>query len=217
MEWDGSGPGVPHSARRAGPPDPVALRLLDLFDAATVEQTVEVEPLEPTAWRFDGEGTIAAPEPPEDSDDAEAEEFDDRTATVGWAAYHEIEGLEVRDGLLVGTAGELPLLHAARPEEVDERDLLHAVEITMRVSAGTQVGLTFNGARELNEERCCAASAGPRRRPLRRARAGRRDADLHPPGRRAVISRSPASGTCSSSRPTNPGRRSRSNRCGSSR
>ena len=134
-------------------PDPVALRLLDLFDAATVEQTVEVEPLEPTAWRFDGEGTIAAPEPPEDSDDAEAEEFDDRTATVGWAAYHEIEGLEVRDGLLVGTAGELPLLHAARPEEVDERDLLHAVEITMRVSAGTQVGLTFNGARELNEER----------------------------------------------------------------
>ncbi len=134
-----------------GAPEPVALRLLDLFDAATIEQTVEVDPVEPTEWRFDGEGTIAAPEPPED--DEEAEDFEDRTATVGWAAYHDIEGLEVRDGRLVGTAGELPLLHAERPEELDERDLLHAIEISMRVSAGTRVGVTFNGARELDEER----------------------------------------------------------------
>ena len=134
-----------------GAPEPVALRLLDLFDAATIEQTVEVDPVEPTEWRFDGEGTIVAPEPPED--DEEAEDFEDRTATVGWAAYHDIEGLEVRDGRLVGTAGELPLLHAARPEELDERDLLHAIEISMRVSAGTRVGVTFNGARELDEER----------------------------------------------------------------
>lgn len=134
-----------------GTPEPVALRLLDLFDAATIEQTVEVEPLERTEWRFDGEGTIAAPEPPED--DEEAEDFEDRSATVGWAAYHDVEGLEVRDGRLVGTAGELPLLHATRPEELDESDLLHAVEITMRVSGGTRIGVTFNGARELDEER----------------------------------------------------------------
>jgi len=155
-----------------GAPEPVALRLLDLFDAATIEQTVEVEPLEPTEWRFDGEGTIAAPEPPEDSDDAEAEDFEDRTVTVGWAAYHDIEGLEVRDGLLVGTAGELPLLHAARPEELDERDLLHAVEITMRVSGGTRVGVTFNGARELDEERVL--------RGIRRAPTPTLFADLEP-------------------------------------
>ena len=141
------------AASCGGAPEPVALRLLDLFDAATVEQTVDVEPLDPTEWRFDGEGTIAAPEPPDDAEEAEAEDFEDRTATVGWAAYHDVEGLEVRDGRLVGTAGELPLLHAARPEELDENDLLHAVEITMRVSAGTRVGVTFNGARELDEER----------------------------------------------------------------
>ena len=140
-----------HGASCGGAPEPVALRLLDLFDAATIEQTVEVEPLERTEWRFDGEGTIAAPEPPDDEE--EAEDFEDRSATVGWAAYHDIEGLEVRDGRLVGTAGELPLLHAARPEELDERDLLHAIEITMRVSGGTRVGVTFNGARELDEER----------------------------------------------------------------
>ena len=139
------------AASCGGAPEPVALRLLDLFDAATIEQTVEVEPLDPTEWRFDGDGTIAAPEPPEDEE--EAEDFEDRSATVGWAAYHDVEGLEVRDGRLVGTAGELPLLHAARPEELDENDLLHAVEITMRVSAGTRVGVTFNGARELDEER----------------------------------------------------------------
>ena len=199
-----------------GAPEPVALRLLDLFDAATIEQTVEVEPVERTEWRFDGEGTIAAPEPPEDED--EAEDFEDRTATVGWAAYHDVDGLEVRDGHLVGTAGELPLLHAARPEELDEGDLLHAVEITMRVSAGTRVGVTFNGARELDEERVLR---GIRRAPhagsVRRARAGRRGPDLHPAGRRAVLldRRHPA--LARSSRPTSRGRRSRSSPCGSSR
>ena len=86
------------AASCGGAPEPVALRLLDLFDAATVEQTVDVEPLDPTEWRFDGEGTIAAPEPPDDAEEAEAEDFEDRTATVGWAAYHDVEGLEVRDG-----------------------------------------------------------------------------------------------------------------------
>ena len=58
------------------------------------------------------------------------------------------------DGRLVGTTGELPLLHAVRPDDLlDENDLLHAVEITMQVSAGTAVGVTFNGGRRLNEER----------------------------------------------------------------
>jgi hypothetical protein len=138
----------------------VALRLVDLFEAATVEGTVSVDPVEPTEWRFDGAGTIPLPEPPEeDEDDDEGEDNEqqdrpDLAPTFGWAALNDIEGLEVIDGRLVGTAGELPVLHVVRPEDLlDENDLLHAVEITMQVSAGTEIGITFNGGRQLNEER----------------------------------------------------------------
>ena len=138
-------------------PEPVALRLLDFFEAATVEGTVETAPIEPTEWRFDGEGTIPLPEASNEDEDGEEGEGaagadDDRAATFGWAAYHDIDGFEVREGRLVGTAGELPLLHAVWPDDLDENDLLHAVEIRMRVSEGTRIGVTFSSARELNEE-----------------------------------------------------------------
>ena len=142
-----------------GSPEPIALRLVDLFEAATVEGTVATDAGEPTEWRFDGEGTIALPEAVEAAEndeevEGEEEEPEDRSATFGWAALNDIEGFDVVDGRLVGTTGELPLLHAVRPDDLlDENDLLHAVEITMRVSAGSRVGITFNGARQLNEER----------------------------------------------------------------
>ena len=138
-----------------GSPEPVSIRLVDMFEAATVEGTVAIDPVDPTEWRFDGDGTIALPAA-EDNEDAEddEEEQEDRSATFGWAALNDIEGFDVVDGRLVGTTGELPLLHAVRPDDLlDENDLLHAVEITMQVSAGTAVGVTFNGGRRLNEER----------------------------------------------------------------
>ena len=139
-----------------GSPAPVSIRLVDMFEAATVEGSVAIDPVDPTEWRFDGDGTIALPDPAEDNEDAEddEEEPEDRSATFGWAALNDIEGFDVVDGRLVGTTGELPLLHAVRPDDLlDENDLLHAVEITMQVSAGTAVGVTFNGGRRLNEER----------------------------------------------------------------
>ena len=142
-----------------GSPEPVAIRLLDLFDAATIEGTVAVDPVEPTEWRFDGTGTVPLPDPPDsndandDDDDGEQAAQADRRETFGWAAYHDIEGFGVVEGRLVGTSGELGLLHAMRPDSLDENDLLQAVEITMRVSAGTRVGVTFNGGRQLNEDR----------------------------------------------------------------
>ena len=143
-----------------GSPEPFALRLVDLFETATVEGTVAIDPVDATEWRFDGEGTIPLPEPPEEDEnddegeDDEQEEPPDLAPTFGWAALNDIEGFEVVDGRLVGTTGELPVLHAVRPEDLlDENDLLHAVEITMQVSAGTEIGITFNGGRQLNEER----------------------------------------------------------------
>ena len=146
-----------------GSPEPIALRLVDLFEAATVQGTVAIDPVDPTEWRFDGEGTIALPEPPEEDDEHDDDTADDQEdgepaadlqPTFGWAALSDVEGLEVVDGRLVGTTGEFPVLHAVRPDDLlDENDLLHAVEITMQVSAGTAVGVTVNGGRQLNEER----------------------------------------------------------------
>ena len=148
------------TASCGGAPEPAALRLVDLFEGATVEGTVAIDTVDPTEWRFDGDGTIPVPDPPDDpaaddeNDDADAAPAPDLRSTFGWAALNDIEGFEVADGRLVGTAGDLPVLHTVRPDDVlDEHDLLHAVEITMQVSAGTRVGVTFNGARQLNEER----------------------------------------------------------------
>ena len=138
----------------SGSPEPIALRLVDLFETADIEGSVAIDPVEPTEWRFDGEGTIALPEPTEAAeDDEDTEEPEDRTATFGWGALNDIEGFDVVDGRLVGTTGELPLLHAVGPDTLDDNDLLHAIEIRLRVSAGTQVGVSFNGASQLNEER----------------------------------------------------------------
>ena len=138
-----------------GSPEPVSIRLVDMLEAATIEGTVAIDPVDPTEWRFDGEGTIALPEPAEDSgDDGDEDEPEDRTATFGWTALSDVEGFEVIDGRLVGTAGEVPVLHAVRPDDLlDESDLLHAVEVSMQVSAGSQIGVTFNGGQRLNEER----------------------------------------------------------------
>ena len=142
-----------------GSPEPVSIRLVDLFESATIDGTVAVDPVDPTEWRFDGEGTILLPDPSEEDDDEgedgeEREPAPDLRPTFGWAALNDVEGFEVVDGRLIGTAGELPVLHAVRPDDLlDESDLLHAVEIGMRVSAGSRIGVTFNGGEPLNEER----------------------------------------------------------------
>ena len=64
------------------------------------------------------------------------------------------------------------MLHAERPDTLDENDLLQAVEITMQVSAGATLGVTFNGGRQLNEERTL--------RRIRNATAAPLSAELEP-------------------------------------
>jgi arylsulfatase A-like enzyme len=119
-------------------PEPVSLRLVDQFANASVEGSPPAVQPERTEWRFDGEGTTSAPH--------------EHTATLGWRAMNDIAGLAVREGMLVGTTGTLPVLHAVRPDDLDENDLLHAIEIRMRVSEGTEIGVTFNGAEEPDAE-----------------------------------------------------------------
>ena len=123
------------------PHEPAAVPLIDLFDTATVEGTAPVDPVESTEWRFDGEGTVELLSGVGD---------DSRPDTFGWDAYADVTDLTVRDDRLTGTTGELALLHATRQGSLDEDDLLHSMEIAMRVSGGTRIGVTFDGAEELN-------------------------------------------------------------------
>ena len=53
----------------SSPSTPIAFNLVDYFADATVVGTVEVESLPRTEWRFDGAGTVPAPEPPQPNED----------------------------------------------------------------------------------------------------------------------------------------------------
>ena len=124
-----------------GAVDPVAIRLVDQFDSAVVIGSAPAPetPAPSTEWRFDGAGTIPAPE--------------GAGETLGWEAFDGIEGLRVRDGHLVGTsATDLPLLHVLAPDTLDQNDQLHAIEIRMRVSDGTNLGLMFRAEEEMDHD-----------------------------------------------------------------
>jgi arylsulfatase A-like enzyme len=131
----------PFALACAGEPETVAIRIIDDFESAMVQGTPSVAEPERTEWRFDGAGAIAAPEEGEEGED-----------TFGWTALNDIEGLEVRDGMLVGTTGALPVLLGVRPDEMDATDMLYAIEVRMRVSSGAEVGIQLNGAQERDED-----------------------------------------------------------------
>jgi arylsulfatase A-like enzyme len=115
--------------------DAIWVRIVDEFDTAGVVGTPETEEPARTEWRFDGEGTIEA-----------------EGASQGWTAFNDVSGLAVREGMLVGTAGELPAILGTRPDDLDDDDLLYAIEVRMRVSEGTEIGINFSGAQELDDE-----------------------------------------------------------------
>src|SRR5687767_4499192 len=81
---------------------PVAIRLVDLFDAKRVQGSVKPESaVQPTIWRFDG--APPAPPPPSFAD------------TRGWEPGPGIAGLTIKDGQLTGrTAGGAALIHLER-------------------------------------------------------------------------------------------------------
>ncbi len=121
----------------APPPEgPPVVRLVDLFPQATIEGAAETATAsDDGGWRFDAE-----PEPGGD-------------ATRGWRAGSGVEALGVRDGRLAGrSTGDFPVIHAERAGGEDDEDLLHAVELRLRVSAGGEVSLAFSDDEELNLE-----------------------------------------------------------------
>ena len=120
---------------------PVAVRLVDLYKPEAVENR-ETPALPPprTEWRFDS----PAPQPVH----ARA------GVTRGWEAFHSISGLAVREGKLVGRAtDELPILHLERTSGLEEPDLVHEVQVRLRVSAGANLSLSFVGAEKIDADK----------------------------------------------------------------
>ena len=128
----------PFAAACTSEPETVWIRLIDDFESAMVQGSPPAVEPERTEWRFDGEGTIPAPE--------------DGGDTFGWTVLNDVSDLSVRDGMLVGNTGVLPVLLGISPDGLDEDDLLYAIDVRMRVSSGAEVGIQLNGARERDDD-----------------------------------------------------------------
>jgi arylsulfatase A-like enzyme len=116
-------------------PEPTAISLIDRFGEAVIEDGFEPDS-EPARldWRFDGEsGSVSS-------------SVDD------WIAVHGIRGLGSRDGSLVGRAIDKVALVAPGPADPDPTDFFYALEIEMRVSDGTRLGIDFDSAEELDAD-----------------------------------------------------------------
>lgn len=124
-------------ARRAPSPEASTIRLVDRFkpDAISGTPTDTPRTLPKTEWRFDGPAPAA----------------NARAATRGWEAGPGIAGLAVREGRLVGrTTSDLPILHVERTSGLDNLDQLHAVEVRMRASAGSNLALQVDGREKID-------------------------------------------------------------------
>ena len=112
-------------------PEPVAVRLVDLFEPDVVAGSPVVDPLARTEWRFDG---------------ALSEEVD-FADTGGVEAGPGVSGLEIRDGRLVRrTTNDFPLLRVERAGDLDAQDQVHAIEVRMRASDGANLQVAFSAA-----------------------------------------------------------------------
>jgi arylsulfatase A-like enzyme len=111
---------------------PPAIRLVDIFEPkfVTGAPAKPARAIPKTEWRFDDAASPAA---------------------RGWKSGPGVASLEVRDGRLTArTTDDFPLLHVERTSGLDNHDLLHAVEVRMRVSAGKEVSLSIDGAEKVD-------------------------------------------------------------------
>ena len=126
--------------------EPVAVRLVDLFQPDMVAGSPVVDSPPRTEWRFDG----ARPD---------AVDFAD---TGGVEAGPGVGGLDIRDGRLVGqTTSDFPLLRVERVGEIDPDDQVHAIEIRMRASEGANLQVGFSGDETVEFPALRGAMSGP--------------------------------------------------------
>jgi hypothetical protein len=123
------------SAGCAGPKaGPATVRLADLYKPAAVEgRPADVPPRPRTEWRFDapGSGKLAA--------------------TRGWEAGPGVAGLAVRDSRLVGqSTTDFPMLHLVRTSGLEDRDLLHAIEVRARTSVAGRLSVAVRAGEKID-------------------------------------------------------------------
>ena len=101
---------------------PAVVRLVDAFDADSVEGAPASKAPEPRAlWNF-------------------AEPGGDESPLLGWKVGIGVTGLKVVDGKLTGrTTTDTSIIYAARPETVDGGDLFHSLEVKAQTSEATEV------------------------------------------------------------------------------
>jgi len=125
------------ACRRPAEPGPRTIRLVDRFDRTRVEGSPSGLPVSTrlrTEWRFDS-AFPSAPTPGGGVGKPPA-----FASTRGFEAGPGITGLAIRDGLLVGhAASDNAILHVERTTGLENPDQLQAVEIRMRVSAGSNL------------------------------------------------------------------------------
>ncbi|HVF59638.1 MAG TPA: sulfatase [Thermoanaerobaculia bacterium] len=111
--------------RPSAPEGPMAIRLVDAFDAKLVSGSRAKATAAPvrTEWKF-AEG-----------------------GAQGWKAGPGVAGFAVRDGLLAGrTTTDFPVLHLERTKGLEDPDQLHAVEVRLRVSGGANLSVATRPA-----------------------------------------------------------------------
>ena len=128
-----------------GSKPPAAHPLVDLLDHPETEVvgSPTVTALPRALWRFDAPGTG---EP-----------------LAGWMNGDGVADLEIRDGRLTGeTTSESPIVHVEWQDGLGRRDRLHAVDIELRVSDGTNLEVEFPGgaASSTSTRRCVPTNPG---------------------------------------------------------
>ena len=87
-------------------PEPVSIRLSELFDARRVQNPQPPRPVSPFSWRFQ-----------------------DDERNFGWSSLHDVHRLRVDNGMLTGRTGKLPLIVAATPDTLDRGGVHFAREL----------------------------------------------------------------------------------------
>jgi arylsulfatase A-like enzyme len=120
----------PVGCQRSPASGPEAVHLADVYKPTAVVGRAGTTQQPPrTEWRFDG------------------------ASGKGWEAFHEVSGLAVRGGRLVGRAtGDLPIVHFERTTGLEGKDVVHELEVRLRVSAGANLSVSLSGPPKLDRD-----------------------------------------------------------------
>ena len=111
-------------------PEPTAIQLVDRFDEATIDNSVEAKAdLPRIEWRFD-----------------------DESAAAEWQVLDGLADVQIQEGRLVGRVTGPATLILPGPESPDPNDFFHAIEVVIQTSEGSRLGLSFESAEDLEPE-----------------------------------------------------------------